>query len=308
LKNRPKLHKTMAHYALFTSGFFESPCMSEAYGAGPRPTALGLDLEAASSYRETATSPESINNGETMEEVVFFQDQEGFPESSPSSGSAIDKMDTLLDRQVGFENVGESHSRALRRRQTSFAKHKRMSLFASAVNPAGSILNNRKSLFVRPPRASFLPSEPLLELSSEPAFCPPAKALMEDRLEDRVHEAVLENDTILQAIFVFLPEHELLRTASLVCSKWANAATHSHAQLMLMSVGCAGIPGNFDDDSDDESCGEDDVMAIPGLMERPWQYLTSNFPWACFLSEGAFKQVFKVFNHNHQVEEAVSVM
>jgi hypothetical protein len=46
----------------------------------------------------------------------------------------------------------------------------------------------------------------------------------------------------------------------------------------------------------------------------PWSHgasmadLTLNFPRACFLSEGTFKQAFKVFNHNQQVEDAVLVM
>jgi hypothetical protein len=292
------------------SGFCDSPGMlCEEDGALFRSNSLDLDLEAARGYREKADSPDSLCNRDSTEDSVEFQ--AGCAESSPSAASSIDKMDAILDRHVAFNDVGENRSREYRRRQTSFAKHKRISLFASAVNPVGSIFQNRKSLFIRPPRRNSMPSELLLEkLPIASAFCPPEEALLNDRVEEETSDSPMENDAILQTIFRYLPEYELLCTASLVCSKWADAATHAHANLMLMSVGCTGTSGDLDDDSDDESSNEDIATesGVPGLLERPWQYLTNNFPWACFLSEGAYKRVYKVFNHTYRVEEAVSVM
>lgn len=265
---------------------------------------LCLDLEAACGYREEADSPESISNGSAF--------QIGGGDSSPSGSSSMDNKENFLDRNVSFNDVNEMRNREYRRRQTSFAKHKRMSLFASAVNPTGSILRNRKSLFIRPPRASFMPCESLLEkFPFSSSFCPPVEAMPADILEeDVVSDSPIEDDATLQKIFGYLQEHELLCTVSLVCSTWADAATHSHANMMLMSVGCSDNSEENDDDSDDESVAEAIVKdsGVPGLLERPWQYLTSNFPWACFLSEGAYKRVYKVFNHTHRVEEAVSVM
>jgi serine/threonine protein kinase len=43
-------------------------------------------------------------------------------------------------------------------------------------------------------------------------------------------------------------------------------------------------------------------------MERSWHFLNDKFPWATFLSEGAFKRVYRVWNSTVNAEEAVSVM
>ena len=73
-------------------------------------------------------------------------------------------------------------------------------------------------------------------------------------------------------------------------------------------------PEPEEDESEYESDEELPLGEVPPstttstLTDRPWQYLTSNFPWACFLSEGAFKRVYKVYNDSIGVEEAVSVM
>ena len=268
--------------------------LSERETAMAQRSSLNFELEAA-------TGPSQ--NGE-LEGLQQF-----FPDSSPSTESRGDKNDGF-DRQVAFTNVSEARSREYRRRQTSFAKHKRMSLFASAINPADRFLQNRKSLFIRPPKSSALPGELVRErLPVTSEFCPSEGVLSLEALDQETVCSVLKNDSILQTIFSHLPEHELLCTASLVSSNWADAATHAHANLMLMSVGCTGASDD-DYDSDSESSTTDSTTekTIPGLLERPWQYLTTNFPWACFLSEGAYKRVYKVFNKNHRVEEAVSVM
>ena len=43
-------------------------------------------------------------------------------------------------------------------------------------------------------------------------------------------------------------------------------------------------------------------------MERTWPNLMIQFPWAQFLSDGAFKRVFKVWNDRLWDYEALSVM
>lgn len=289
---------------------FEIGCQLEEDTDGPRPTALGLDLEAASGYRDNSSSPESTSNNEDFgSSRDFFLD--GMDESSPSSIGASDHMDVVAETK---SNHAPYDSRALRRRQTSFAKHKRMSLFASAVNPA-AMFNARKSLFVRPPRPSAFPMRASLlksTLVSEHTFAASAELAptVMDPTVDTDCTSWLENDTILKRVLVYLSEPELLRSASLVCTGWADIATEAHAELMLLSVGCKGFlhgeTDGDDDDSDDESSDAGD--GVQGLLDRPWDYLTSTFPWARFLAEGGFKQVYKVFNHNHRVEEAISVM
>lgn len=274
---------------------------------GPETTPSGsnffdLELEAASTYREKVDSPDSTGN--------FDELHDAGTRDSLSQGSYSDQMVTPLGSFVDSNRIGFNQARQDRRRQTSFAKHTRMSLIASAVNPRGSILQGRKSLFLRPTQASFKPGEIALPetLDMEPEFAPQQDCLLEELACSR--RAVLTDDGILETIFGFLQETELLCTASLVSSKWADAATQAHANMMLMSVGCFGNSEISDDDndSDDEESASENAVAIPGLMEREWNYLASTFPWACFLSEGAFKRVYKVFNGMHRVEEAVSVM
>jgi serine/threonine protein kinase len=257
---------------------------------------LDLELEAASGYVDT---PDSIGDLEVAPEI---------PESSHSSSKVW--TDTTLESHADSSRLGLNRAKEYRRRQTSFAKHTRMSLIASAVNPSGSMLQGRKSLFIRPPQASFRPSEkPLLEkLDMEPEFAPQESMLTEELACSC--QAVLNNGGILELIFGFLQESELLCSVSLISTKWADAAAQAHANMMLMSVGCLGNSEESEgyDSDDEEEPMVEKGLPVPGLMDREWNYLVSSFPWACFLSEGAFKKVYKVFNGNHRVEEAVSVM
>jgi hypothetical protein len=128
---------------------------------------------------------------------------------------------------------------------------------------------------------------------------------------DNAYDIALKDEDIMHLIFGYLNEHELMCTASLVNSKWADAAAHAHANLMMSSIGCAGDEEELDDDEsvEDHSLkGKDTACKVSGIVERPWQYLVEKYPWACFLSEGAYKSVYKVFNYTHKVEEAISVM
>lgn len=263
---------------------------------------LDLELEAVSDYNRNADSPASTGNFEDLHDQGI--------RDSLSQASSADQLGTPVESFVDSFRIGFSQARQDRRRQTSFAKHTRMSLIASAVNPRGSMLQvqGRKSLFLRPTQASFKPGELVLPetLDMEAEFAPLQDTLLEELACSR--RAVLADESILETIFGFLQETELLCTASLVSSQWADAATQAHANMMLMSVGCLGTSEAFDDESDDEESVSEGAVAIPGLMEREWSYLVSTFPWACFLSEGAFKRVYKVFNGMHRVEEAVSVM
>lgn len=282
---------------------------SELLGGEPRKFSLDLELEAEAEYRETESSPDSSGKRHGGYEAGYFP-EESLSESSPSSRGGFDtKMENNVEFQLG---PGENDTRAIRRRQTAFAKHKRMSLFASAVNPAASIFNNRKSLFVRPSRTSALTFRPSIltkNLVSEHKF--EADVKMESSPRETPSTPDWQDDTvILKSVFVFLTEADLLRSVSPVCTKWADVATEAHAELMLTSVGCTGfLSGESEldesDDDDESSYANDDA---PRYLEKSWSYLTATFPWARFLAEGGFKQVFKVFNHVHRAEEAISVM
>ncbi|CAJ1903870.1 unnamed protein product [Cylindrotheca closterium] len=267
-----------------------------------------------------------------IEELVRRFDQSGIeagivddtmiPQNSwNSSESSSNRFDLELEAagneqessNNSFEIPGDNFGSGLdpilqtkqdRRRQTSFAKHARMSLIASAVNPNGPIVNGRKSLFDRPSRVFLGTDFALAErLEATPAFAPSNDATLDDPACSR--RTALADAGVLETILSFLNEPELLCTASLVSIHWADCATQAHANMMLMSVGCA---SESDTESNDDGSIVEEEMQTCGFMEREWGFLVSNFPWACFLSEGAFKRVYKVFNHNHRVEEAISVM
>lgn len=173
-----------------------------------------------------------------------------------------------------------------------------MSLFASAVNPTEAFSRQRKSLFVRKPGILSARKKKIF-LESAPEFFSQHTSLdINKNISPRSRyykESPLDDSDVLRMIFDFLGEKELLSVVGLVSRKWSDAATHSHANLMLSSVA---------------NCNTETVhdTSDATTMRRSWDYMMTTFPWACFLSEGAFKRVYKVFNHTRQEEEAVSVM
>lgn len=268
--------------------------------ADPRPFALELELEAAGDYRVQESSPDSTSERGVSETGILNQDF--LSETSPSPRGGFDRMQTTVEFTF---HQGNNYSRASRRRQTEFEKRKRLSIFASAVNPALSIFTRRKSLFVHHSRSSEFENKTSTvnrNLVSEHKF--EASVQLDIQLDSTL---LLGNEGILKSIFLFLSEPELLQSAFLVSRKWADAATQAHAELMLMSVGCSNILSSdapyFDDDV--TSSSHEDFRV---LLDKPWDYVTSTYPWARFLSEGGFKQVYKVFNRKFKSVEAISVM
>ena len=222
----------------------------------------------------------------------------------PARAGAKVQFSAVIDPSVECEST-EVSSRELLRRQKNLAKRRRTALLASVRNPVKTLRDARKSMFVRPSMVMPPASELLLPECSPEFYSTKslvasngntARQSISPRLSP-LHEA-----EILEKILDFLPEHELLLGASLVSRAWYESATHSHANLMLASVGCS-----RDSNENQDELQPEDENALT-MMERPWNYITSTFPWACFLSEGAYKRVYRVFNHKFGVEEAVSVM
>ena len=83
---------------------------------------------------------------------------------------------------------------------------------------------------------------------------------------------------------------------------------------MSPQVQVQAMSGNEVDFSDDISINDSISEAptqsnsIATSMEWDWKDLTNLFPWGCFLSEGAFKRVYRVMNTQVGCEEAISVM
>ena len=119
-------------------------------------------------------------------------------------------------------------------------------------------------------------------------------------------------------VLSFLNERDLMETASLVSTRFADFAAEALGNLMLLSVGCdpwpsgrtLGIPR---DDYELSLEGANDQKPRGHLpyaksLLKEWSHIMRQFPWAQFISDGAFKKVFKVWNHRCGSYEAISVM
>jgi len=219
-----------------------------------------------------------------------------------SSISVASASEPALDADVPVHDEYED-KRQLRRRKVSFAKHKRISLWASATD--GPLLPSKKPLFrvmqgfgrVDEIRPSLAPLEefPSRDSVTRGDFSP---------IADEPSVPLIDGD-ILPSVFSFLDESELLTKAALVSTTWADAATTAHAAMMLASVGYNECSEGDEDDIEEVSGS---CSSLPQSMQRDWVYLNTRFPWGCFLSEGAFKRVYKVHNTAVGAEEALSVM
>lgn len=274
---------------------------------------LGFDLEVDTKMRETSNVDEMEEEELDEEEDDFDVDENvGLPGPRRSSVGASEFAGLHL-----YEETDEVQDKMKRRRMLSFAKHRRVSLCATALPSVRPMPASRKSLFARPSLSTMLSSRESL-MRFEPSELPMVTSEeSEADFEDASSPiAALQNPTVLSAIFSYLRESDLLCSASVVCSSWADIATEAHATLMLVSVGCPTSMVNPTTrqesgyDSDEDSSNGEEVVAhsVALSMERPWKYIVSQFPWACFLSEGAFKRVYKVWNSATQSSEAVSVM
>ena len=118
-------------------------------------------------------------------------------------------------------------------------------------------------------------------------------------------------------VLSFLSERELIHSASLVSTRFADVAAESLGNLMLASVGCdpwiRGKRRDSPSDADDSPLADAQGasrwhLSVAKSLERGWPSISHQFPWAHFLSDGAFKKVFKVWNHRCGAYEALSVM
>ncbi len=212
-------------------------------------------------------------------------------------------------------NAAADDQKQMRRRLVSFAKHKRVSVCASILNPLGTHDLRRATACFGASRLEVAYEETSAgSLHNRSSLFPTTKDITE-----RPHNAndprgeVLATDTILMAIFKFSEERELIHNVSTVSKLWAQVATKTHANLMLTSVGCTPYFGACA-----KACfsnGEVELEESPSANasqilrnQRDWSFLVTRFPWACFLGDGAFKRVYKVWNSSMECYEALSLM
>ena len=247
--------------------------------------------------------------------------RDSFGEPFGSSHLNLDLMSSEVvvveQKDIASESVDEIvfdgvlSEKKQKRRMLSFAKRKRMSLWASTVKSEGPLVTKQKPLFRNHKSIGRIGEIQQRKLSEEHEFPEHEIVTVQEEISmDSAGHFLLEEDELVR-VFSFLTESELLCSASLVCTSWADAATSASVQRMLSSVGRIEDDGEEDDEMglDDVSVGSVAIAATPDSgMERSWSYLNNLFPWGCFLSEGAFKKVFKVHNARTKQEEAVSLM
>lgn len=210
---------------------------------------------------------------------------------------------------LNLNDLNDDEDKRRRKRMLSFAKHRRVSLCAAVLPPVGSIPVRRQTTFVNHGPGSLSPRDDFQSrnLLVRPRF---SSMIPTDSMQPPI-DIVSNNSKVLSTIFSFFTEQELLCYASTVCTAWSDAATAAHACLMLTSMGFSSSLADPESYTDGEELHEADdalVRSVASSMERSWKYLMSRFPWACYLSEGAFKKVFKVYNSKLKVSEALSVM
>lgn len=297
--------------ALHEAGLYDSKedAMDEFTAMQTRRSAdLCLDLEA-----------DSCDEDESDDDVYFCD---------AGARRSIECTPTVVDHRVdtgtpSFDAMGALPSaeklREIRRRNVSLAKHRRMSVCVTSTS--SSAIYQRKLLFAKN-RQSYAPLPSTRTLStmansfSNQSFHLPGESLEPLDSEQPLMD-LLAKKNVLPQIFSFLEGPELLTNVSLVCKSWADASTDAFAELMVASVGCSQDDESDDDYDEDSSVVlddpdiENDVEAENSIalsMQRSWNYLLTNFPHASFLSEGAFKRVYKVKNAAMKAPEAISIM
>lgn len=232
--------------------------------------------------------------------------------SGKSSSLTFDMLGVQQDgvnekAEMDPEEIAKNE-RKQRRRMVSFKKHKRMSLWASTTQPEGPLVPKQKPLFRKNKSLGRIDENLLQSLEDSCSTFQVddvSSIVCETGIPDSDSSELILNEEILPLIFGYMTEQELMCNASLVCTAWADAATTATVNLMVASVGY-----NVDDENREAELeeAESSLTSSAASMERSWSYLNSRFPWGCFLSEGAFKRVYKVHNSTTDMEEAVSVM
>ena len=266
-----------------TSDFHDNECLCSEYGL-----VMSLEDEASLWEHYNARDDSRMNYGvdelQTRKRIGFHR--HGSVGASAFAHLHIDDDDI---KATSSQHQNEDIKRAKKLR-----KMRRMSLFAAA---SGILQPSRRF------RLSVSPSKKALPL-----------ACVEE--DDEVPFEHIMECQAFSTILSFLSEGELLHTASLVSSAWADASAEALGNLMLISVGCSPslISDSHDEELSDEEGNDDMKVAAKNTapkaksMQKKWTDVINTFPWANFLSDGAFKRVYKVWNDALSSYEAISVM
>lgn len=223
-------------------------------------------------------------------------DSSAYATKITSKRIAFARCDSVGASALDLLHLDEDHidfgkSRGLMRRRMKLRKYARMSLFIAAAP------------YFQPPnlkRCYRLSETPTKKWS-------PSKVTPFSRITE---------STIFSHVLSFLNEGDLTHSVSLVSTRFADVAAEALGNLMLVSVGCD--PSRRGSRRLSSESDNFDLVDIKGVsrrhssiaksMEKSWRCLMNQFPWAQFLSDGAFKRVYKVWNRCCGGYEALSVM
>jgi serine/threonine protein kinase len=213
------------------------------------------------------------------------------------------------ENSVNVENIGSDiflspyhEKKFLKRRVSEMNKLRRMSLWATMSQGVMSSTSGRLS-GLRKVGASICPADKVYAMNADPSRC--LSELKEDVFPefesitiktDSVlpSEQIIAHESIMSHVFSYLNENDLVRTASSVCTAWADLAATAHARLIFTS-----FVAESDMATDRLQCSH---------SERTWKEVHSLFPWVCYLAEGGAKRVYKVYNRLAGAKEALSIM
>ncbi|GAX26937.1 hypothetical protein FisN_9Lh237 [Fistulifera solaris] len=242
-----------------------------------------VDQREADMNRESTTSSMSLSSrssnlafdlGACVDDVVIEETESSVRDS--------------IDDDIG-ELITERNNR---RRRASLIKSARMSLFLKTNEQEDNRLSNNKPIFWSKRRCTTGMMNNDLNALDHAQF--------PDELSPESQEDLFENHTALVNIFSFLSQKDIMTTVSTICTSWSDAATTAIVKLMRSSL-------DFLDDEEDTDDNSNAALSSLSL-ERSWEYLTGVFPWGRFLSYGAFKNVYRVYNIVTNHTEAISVM
>ena len=267
----------------FKSGFNKDGAMCDSYK-------ISFPDDEQSSLHDCYNSDSDIENEEEYDAFEFS------PEAHTTQRLKLHREDSvggsalaLLNLDDGMEETNIKPPRKpASRRSLKLRKYRRMSLCVSNAD------------FLHPKRCIRLSSSP----KKQGAILPDASLLND----------IVKDGPILTKILSFFNQAELLQNVSPVCTSWTDRAAEALGTLMIASVRCK---NDIDDEVETPRDELDSIdnnrnltlqsSSIARSMEQDWSYF-NNFSSGQFLSEGAFKKVFRVWNKYHGVHEALSVM
>lgn len=189
-----------------------------------------------------------------------------------------------------------------------------MSIFSPLHSVAAQEYLNEQSMISAAKPASFV----------RPSFLNVQLAMEDDDAEPFINPSpsappLADAPSQLTHLFRFLTVMELFEGPIAVCKLWSRQAVYAHAGMVAaasvnLSTGVSGGPG--------AALSKTRSMRAPGdlfsrasqggaIAIKTIQQICQNMPWGSYLSEGAYKKVYKVLNtrgHDNWAEEAVSVM